>query len=258
MAAVAVAGSVSSLTRRPTRIQVLGNTVLGTSATYEVVLFQPSVGGASGTIFKEHTVAAENKLLYAGIDLIIGNNYASTSNAQLERYGPQPVGRCVAPHRLRPGRIQQRTAHLCRRQPHQVRACQRRHPGWCLRSVHWRRDASTTPPSSAASSASCDSVRISNNARYTGSSFTPTIGDLADDDNALILYNFNAGDFVDNNGIIEVTDVSGNGNTGRFGQGLRRHIAFAPRWCDSDSHACHSRRNIHAYRDTNKHAHQHT
>ena len=65
-----------------------------------------------------------------------------------------------------------------------------------------------------------DSVRISNNARYTGSSFTPTIGDLGDDDNALILYNFNSGDFIDNNGVIEVTDVSGNGNTGRFGQGL--------------------------------------
>ena len=55
-------------------IQVLGNTVLGTSSTYEVVLFQPSVGGASGTIFKEHTFGGEDKLLYAGIDEIIGSN----------------------------------------------------------------------------------------------------------------------------------------------------------------------------------------
>ena len=215
MAAVAVAGSLEFDATSDT-IQVLGNTVLGTSATYEVVLFQPSVGGASGTIFKEHTFAAEDKQLYAGIDRILGYNYPvglldaaglslsadawhhiafvqDGSNNQQRIYADgnliasQSVGGDILDGAFGP-----------------FIGAGMRDDGFLERSFIGL----------------MDSVRISNVARYSGPSFAATIGDMGDDDNALILYNFNAGDFTDNNGVIEVTDVSGNGNTGRLGQGL--------------------------------------
>jgi hypothetical protein len=65
-----------------------------------------------------------------------------------------------------------------------------------------------------------DSVRVSDSARYTGNSFAPPAGDLPTDSHTLLLYNFDPGDFVDDNGVIEVTDVSGNGHTGALGEGF--------------------------------------
>jgi hypothetical protein len=57
-----------------------------------------------------------------------------------------------------------------------------------------------------------DSVRVSNVARYVGASFTPPTGDLANDPNTLLLYNFD-----DPAGSTAVADSSANARTGTFG-----------------------------------------
>lgn len=60
-----------------------------------------------------------------------------------------------------------------------------------------------------------DSIRISNNARYSGTSFVPPSGDLAPDANTLLLYNFSEAA-----GSATVADSSGNGHTGTLGIGF--------------------------------------
>jgi protein-S-isoprenylcysteine O-methyltransferase Ste14 len=61
-----------------------------------------------------------------------------------------------------------------------------------------------------------DSVRISNVARYSGPSFSPTMGDLANEPGTLLLYNFNANEVSGNT----VYDQSGNGRNGTFASGF--------------------------------------
>jgi hypothetical protein len=62
---------------------------------------------------------------------------------------------------------------------------------------------------------SIDSFRISSTARYAGSSFVPTIGDLPTDASTLLLYNFNEAP-----GSTTIADGSGLGHTGTLGQGF--------------------------------------
>lgn len=56
------------------------------------------------------------------------------------------------------------------------------------------------------------SFRISNNARYSGSSHTPSFSKLTTDANTLLLYNFNEAP-----GSTTISDESGNNRTGRLG-----------------------------------------
>jgi len=60
-----------------------------------------------------------------------------------------------------------------------------------------------------------DSVRLSNSARYTGGSFAAPSGDLGNDANTLLLYNFNEAP-----GSTTVADGSSNGWTGTLGDGF--------------------------------------
>ena len=60
-----------------------------------------------------------------------------------------------------------------------------------------------------------DTLRISNNARYFGTSFTPPHGKLMSDANTLILYNF-----LESPGSTTTEDASGNGHTGTLGVGF--------------------------------------
>lgn len=61
-----------------------------------------------------------------------------------------------------------------------------------------------------------DTLRISNVARYSGASFAAPTGDLATDAGTLILYNFSAADLSGN----QLADLSGNGHTGTLGTGF--------------------------------------
>jgi hypothetical protein len=59
-----------------------------------------------------------------------------------------------------------------------------------------------------------DSIRISDNIRYTGGSFIPPLGDMTADGNTLLLYNFN-----ESPGSLTAADSSGNSRTGTLGMG---------------------------------------
>jgi hypothetical protein len=61
-----------------------------------------------------------------------------------------------------------------------------------------------------------DSLRISNVARYSGASFSAPTGDMASDGATLLLYNFNAADLVGS----QLADLSGQGHTGTLGSGF--------------------------------------
>jgi hypothetical protein len=60
-----------------------------------------------------------------------------------------------------------------------------------------------------------DTLRISNNARYAGLSFSPPSGDLSNDSATVLLYNFG-----ESAGSATITDLSGNGHTGTLGAGF--------------------------------------
>ena len=69
------------------------------------------------------------------------------------------------------------------------------------------------------------SFRISDTARYAGTSFTPTLGDLTSDANTLLLYNF---DTPSNLSTVLVPDLSGHQRTGVIGIGFVG--ATSPQW----------------------------
>ena len=65
-----------------------------------------------------------------------------------------------------------------------------------------------------------DTFRVSDNARYSGNSFTAPTGDLTDDANTVVLFNFAADDITFGQGAVTVADLSGNMHTGTFGAGF--------------------------------------
>lgn len=60
-----------------------------------------------------------------------------------------------------------------------------------------------------------DSLRVSNTARYTGSSFQPPVGDFSNDASTLMLFNFN-----ETIGSTTLSDLSGHGFNGQLGIGF--------------------------------------
>jgi hypothetical protein len=73
-----------------------------------------------------------------------------------------------------------------------------------------------------------DSVRLSNVARYGAESFTPPARDMPDDEGAVLVYHFDAGDFHVEDGKTRVTDVSGNDRDGTLGFGFDGSTSPAP------------------------------
>jgi hypothetical protein len=65
-----------------------------------------------------------------------------------------------------------------------------------------------------------DTFRVSDHARYSGNNFAAPTGDLSDDANTLILFNFSADDITIGQGAVTVADLSGNMHTGTFGTGF--------------------------------------
>ncbi|HEX2464932.1 MAG TPA: hypothetical protein VHR17_09915, partial [Thermoanaerobaculia bacterium] len=65
-----------------------------------------------------------------------------------------------------------------------------------------------------------DTLRISDSARYSGDSFTPPPGDLSDDANTVVLFNFAVDDITFDQGTATVADLSGNMHTGTLGIGF--------------------------------------
>ena len=188
-------------------IQVSGQTVLGTTTTYEAVILLPANGTSMGSVFNEWTDNLEDKRFYAG------TNY-------LEGYGLLSQGSTRTNVTIAKG-VWHHIAYVCDGVQQRLYL-----DGVLLTNI---------PASGSFANASglgfvgaspqgglnpsfigyLDSLRISSVARYTGTSFFPPTGDMTTDANTLLLYNFN-----EPAGSTTVTDLSGNGRTGTVATGV--------------------------------------
>lgn len=172
-------------------IRVGGQTVLGTHATIEaVVLFTNQLNG-EGNIFNEWTNNLEDKHLYAGPNRLRGYGLLGLGSPDVSTtislnawhhiaYEYDGAVQRLYVDGLVVGSLDTPSAFFSN-------ANGLGHVGG---SPHTGFEASFL--------GYLNSFRISNVARYAGSSFTPILGDFTTDPNTLLLYNFN--DFSDSSG----------------------------------------------------------
>jgi Concanavalin A-like lectin/glucanases superfamily len=196
-------------------IQASGQTVMGTTATFEARVFLPSGHSGTGRIYNEWESALEDKVLVVGTNLVTG--FAFSTALIMNSFTPvsEDAWHHVAFVHDGPGSEQ-------RLYLDGVKIASQAASGDIA-------DAAGSPFIGAifrdgAQNSSflgyLDTVRLSDNARYSGDSFTAPTGDLSDDDNTLLLFNFAAEDFTFAGGMATVADLSGNGHTGTFGTGF--------------------------------------
>jgi hypothetical protein len=194
-------------------IGIVGQTVLGTSATFEArLLLQP---GGGGNIYMEQASGLEDKRLVLNDTGPAGIGFTLPTN-QTALFAPVSVTPGVFHHVAFVRDGGQERLYL---------------DGSLVgsRSVSGDiDDSSSTAPAvgaqffdqtsflSNAFIGDIDTLRISNVARYSGASFVAPSGDLSSDAGTLLLYNFNAADLNGN----QLTDLSGNGHTGTLGSGF--------------------------------------
>ena len=194
-------------------IHVAGQTVLGTTATFEArLLLQP---GGGGQIYMEQVSGLEDKRLVlndtgpAGIGFTGGTNITAF-------FSPVAVAAGVFHHVAFVRDGSQERLYL---------------DGGLVGSRAVSGDIDDSSQTSPAVGAQffdqtsflgasfigdIDTLRISNVARYSGASYVAPTGDLGSDANTLLLYNFNAADLVAGH----LTDLSGNGHSGTLGVGF--------------------------------------
>jgi hypothetical protein len=209
-AQAAGAGSAAFFGENTDTIQVSGQTVIGTTSTYEAVISFPA-SGTDGRVFNEWTDFQEDKMLQVGPSYIFGFNFPDgaggiqASNLTLSADAWHHVayvddgsqerlylnGTLVASQANSSGDVGDGGGLA--------------HVGAIFRDGVVRNGFVGY----------IDSLRISDAARYSGSSFTAPTGDLASDANTLLLYNFD-----DPAGSTTVADSSGSGRTGTLGAGF--------------------------------------
>jgi hypothetical protein len=194
-------------------IAIAGQTVLGTTATFEArVLIEP---GGGGSVFFEQANALEHKQLALSETGVIGMGFTLPTN-QTPLTADVVVSAGVFHHIafVRDGGEERlyfdglMVAHRS--------------------AVGDIDDNSSTTPAVGAQFFQdtpflaksfiglIDTLRISNVARYSGAGFSAPAGDLASDGGTLVLYNFGAADLAGN----LLADLSGNGHTGTLGVGF--------------------------------------
>ena len=193
-------------------IGVAGQTVLGTSSTYEGLVYFPAATGATGGVFNEWTDFFEDKQLNAGPTGASGFNFAifpilnynasitfdawhhiafvqDGGNGEQRLY----VDGALVASQVAGGDISDGAGTPC------------------VGSIF--RDGGPH----ASFLGYLDTFRVSDVARYSGNSFAPPSGDLSSDANTLILYNFSSGDFSVGGGCETlIADLSGNNHSGTF------------------------------------------
>jgi len=200
-------------------IAFAGDTTLGTAATFEAVLTLSDSDFNHASVFFEQSSGREDKRLYLNASSLGGN----AVNVPLNPTGLQaavPISFNVFHHiafvrdggeervYLDGGLVASRTVTGDIGNWPQADSW---YPGAIGASVF---DRTTVP---ARSFIGClETVRVSDTARYSGTSFTAPTGDLTTDANTLLLYNFNPEEISGNT----VTDLSGNGHSGTFGTGF--------------------------------------
>ena len=201
-------------------IEIAGHTVLGTTATFEARVFFPTGVGDDGGVFTEWTQFAEDKVLYAGPDYVAG--YTHPIVGMLLQFAPTLT--LDAWHHLAfvhdSGGNEQRlyidgvkvATHTGSGDIGDGGGDSFGHP--FLGAIF--RDGSLHKGFIGY----LDTLRISDNARYSGDSFTPPPGDLSDDANTVVLFNFAAADITFGQSVATVADLSGNVHAGTFGTGF--------------------------------------
>jgi hypothetical protein len=195
-------------------------TVLGTTATFEARVFFPTGVGAGGRVFNEWTNFQEDKLLLADPTGLNGYSYP-VAGTLLVASTPLTADTWHHIAFVHDGPGNEQRLYL-----DGVKVATQAgsgdigdgggddfgHPffGAIFRD-------GTMAPSFIGY---LDTVRISDNARYSGDDFTAHTGDLSDDANTVILYNFAADDITFANGVATVADASGNLHHGTLGGGF--------------------------------------
>ena len=165
-------------------IQVDGQTVIGSAATYEAVVLFPSGLGAGGTIFNEWTISQEDKRLNAGPSYVFGYNFPASGALQHGVSMMPDVWHHVAfvtdgaEDRLFLDGVLQAV------RPSITSVGDG--PGLAHIGAIFR-DGVLNPGFVGY----LESIRLSDVARYVDSTFTPPLGDLESDSNTLLLLNFN-------------------------------------------------------------------
>ena len=194
-------------------IQVSGQTVLGTAATYEAQIMFTDAYSGKGHVFNEWKRAGEDKNLLAGPSFIRGFSY----NINWPSPGTFDVNTTISlnnGHRLAyvydgsEERIYQDGVRVAFRPAPTKNILDANGPAY-IGAIP--RDGGT-PPGLVGY---LDSVRISSSARYSGVIFTPPVGDLTSDAHTQLLYNFN-----EPVGSIFAMDDSLLGRTGILGVGF--------------------------------------
>lgn len=193
-------------------IEVSGQTVLGTSATFEVRILFPSGIGATGSVFQEIEAWNEDKQFHVG-------------PAYIRVYSHEnPAGCCVqASDPLAPD-VYHHVAYVLDGAANEERlyldgalVATRAAPlfdvseGASLAHI----GAVERPPVDNSFIGYLDTLRISDVARYSGASFSPPTEDLPSDANTLLLYNFD-----EPAGSTTVVDSGPLGRDGTLGQGF--------------------------------------
>ena len=206
-------GQFAFFNRPSDTIQIGGNTVLGTQATYEAIVML--TGGSAGFVFNEHRSGAEDKQLSAGVSVCSGygwpNGAPNTLQASLEL---EPfVWHHVA---YSNDGFEERLyvdGNKVAARPSGTNIGDSSAAGSSAAvGANKRNDAATFSPSFAGF---IDSLRLSNVALYFGESFAPPTGDLTASPTTILLYNFN-----EEPGSPTIADLSGNGLIGMVGVGF--------------------------------------
>jgi hypothetical protein len=201
-------------------IVAAGQTVLGTSATFEARVFFPTGVGEDGTVFNEWTAFQEDKAFGAGPEGLVG--YVHPIVGTLLVHG----GALALDTWHHIAFVHDGTGNEQRLYLNGVKVAARAGSGDIGDGGG---DTFGHPFIGAIFRDSAlqvsflgylDTFRVSDNARYSGDNFTAPTGDLSDDANTVILYNFAASDITFAGGEATVADASGNMHTGTLGSGF--------------------------------------
>lgn len=191
-------------------VSLAGQTTLGSSVTYEAQVYFTSVYQGRGFIFNEWTNASEDKWFVAGPNQVQGFSFPAglpgpligSATLSLNQWhhlvyvynGTQDLfyadGSLIA-SRTASGPISNA-------------------PGGSVLGSRFRDGGITESVVGY-----LDSFRMSSTARYSGTSFIPPVGDMTNDANTLMLFNFNEAV-----GSTVLNDLSGNGHDGQLGVGF--------------------------------------
>lgn len=192
-------------------IRVDNNLVsLGAAATYEArILFTPQHAGF-GLVFNEHTFALEDKQLLAGPEGIRAFSHGLTTETPGEITASIPLASNVWHHVAYVYDGAQERLYLdgVLVRFRGASGSIRNNSGFAAIGSNYREGAGRRPGFVGY----IDTIRISSVARYSGERFSPPMGDLSGDGQAVLLYNFK-----ESVGQTLATDESPLNRTGRLG-----------------------------------------